>query len=67
MGMKTRKYVIIWNFTIKNIHLNQLIVFADVDIFANLDKTEWYHLVTKIMLFGNVILISDAELSSKGY
>ena len=32
-----------------------------------LDKTEQHHLVTKILLFGDVILISDAELNSKEY
>ena len=68
MGMKIEKYVDYhyhWNFTIKKIHFDKFINFAEVDIF--LDKTEQYHLVTEIMLLSNVTLISDAELSSKGY
>ena len=46
----------------KNIHFDKFIISADVGIF--LDKTEQHHLVTKIMLFGDVVLISDAELST---
>ena len=54
-GMKIDKYVdyYIWHFSIKNTHFNKFITFADFGIF--LDKTEQYHLVTKITLFGNVI------------
>ena len=48
----------------KNIQFEKFVIFADVSIF--LEMTEQRYLVTKIMLLGDAILISDAELSSKG-
>ena len=64
--MKIEKYVDYYlKFHNKNIHFDKFIIFADVGIFS--DKTEQYHLVKKIILFGNVLLISDAEFSSKGF
>ena len=49
----------------KNIHLDKIVIFACVSIF--LEKTQQHHLVTKNILFDDVILVSDAALSSKGY
>ena len=48
----------------KNIQFEKFVIFADVSIF--LEITEQRHVVTKIMLLGDAILISDTELSSKG-